>query len=68
MVNSKDKLVSYTDLHYTELLNSQKSTSGHIFMLSDGFLSHQSKLESTITLLLYKAECILITKAKKEVL
>lgn len=66
--NSEDDLVDYTDLNYTGLIDDRKSTGNYIFMLFGGLLSHQSKFQSTITLLLTKAKYMTTTEAKKEAL
>lgn len=66
--NSKDKLVSYTDSDYVELIINGKSTSGFIFMLSGKLLSYQSKLESTGALLSCQVKYIATTEAEKKAL
>lgn len=53
---------------YIMTIDSWKSMVGYIFILSLGLLSHQSKLQDTITLLLYKIEYITITKVEKKAL
>ncbi len=66
--NSENDVVSYTDSDYAGLVDSRKSTCGYIFMLSGGPLSHQSKLQSTVTLSSTEAEYMAITEAGKEAL
>ena len=68
IVDSGNDLVGYIDSDYAGLIDGQKSTDGYIFMLSGGLLSHQSKLQSTVALLLYKAKYMATTEAGKEVL
>lgn len=66
--NSEDNLVNYIDSNYIRLIDSQKSLSDYIFMLSGRLLSYKSKLQSTIALLSTKAKYIAIVKVEKEVL
>lgn len=64
--NSEDNLVGYTNFDYARLIDDEKSIGDYIFMLSSRPLFHQSKLQSTVALLLTKTEYIAITKAKKK--
>ena len=66
--NWENDLVGYTDSDYAGLVDGRKSTSGCIFMLSGGFLSHQSKLQSTFALSSTEAEYMATTEAGKEAL
>lgn len=50
IANSKGELVSYTDFDYARLIDGRKFIGGYILILSDGSLSHQSKLQSIIAL------------------
>ena len=61
-------MVSYTDSDYAGLVDSWKSTSGYIFMLSGRFLSHQSKLKSIFALSSNKAEYMATKEAGKKAL
>ena len=66
--NSESDLVYYTNFNYTRFIDNQKYTGDHIFMLSDRLLFHQSKLQSTITLLSSKAEYMVMVEGEKKVL
>ncbi len=66
--NLENDLAGYTDSDYAGLVDSRKSTCGYIYMLSNGFLSHQSKLHSTVALSLTEAEYIATIEAGKEAL
>ena len=68
MANSNDKLIGYSDSDYAGFVDSQKSTGEYIFILSGGFLSHQSKLQNIVSLLSTKSKYIAAYKAGKEVL
>ncbi len=63
--NSENDLVGYTDSDYAGLVDGQKSVGGYIFMLSGGFLSHQSKLQSTVAFSSTEAEYMATTEAGK---
>ncbi len=66
--DSEDELVGYTDSDYAGFIDGRKSTGGYIFMLSDGHLSHQLKLQSTVALLSTEAEYMATTEAGKKAL
>ena len=66
--NSENDLVGYTDSDYAGLVDGRKSTGGYIFMSSNGLLSHQSKLQSTVALSSTEAEYMATTEAGKEAL
>lgn len=66
--DSKDELVGYIDFDYTGLIDGRKSIIDYIFMLFDRPLFHQSKLQSTVTLLLYKAKYMIAIEVEKEAL
>ncbi len=56
----------YSD--YSELIEGRKSTGGYIFMLSDGILSHRSKLQIIVALSSTEAEYMATTEAGMEAL
>ncbi len=66
--DSEDELVDLTHSNYARLIGGQKYTGVYIFMPSGGLLSHQSKLQSTATLLSTEAKYMPITKVGKEAL
>lgn len=65
-VDLKDNLIGYTDSNYTKLIDSWKSTSRYIFMLSGRPLSHWSKLQRTVALLLTEIKYIAIMQVRKK--
>lgn len=64
----KDDLIGYIDSNYAGFIDSQKFISNYIFILFDGFLSHQLKLQNIIALSFTKAKYMVVIKLKKEAL
>ena len=66
--DSKDDLVGYIKFDYAGSIDGQKSIGGYIFILPSRPLSHQLKLQSTITLSSTKAEYMATVDRRKKAL
>ena len=63
--DSEDELIGYSDSDDAGLIEGQKSTGGYIFILSGRPLSHQSELQSSVTLSSIEAKYMAATEAGK---
>src|SRR4051812_12745532 len=62
----KPTLSGYSDANWGNDLDSQRSTSGYIFLVSGGVISWSSKRQATVILSSTEAEYIALTQATKE--
>ena len=66
--NTTDDLIRYTDADFVEAIDSCKLTDNYMFMLAEEYISHQTKHQIVITLLLYELEYMMMFKADKEIM
>ena len=58
--NGNQQLVGFADSNWIEDVETQRSTSGYIFILVGAVISWMSQKQSTVTLLSTKAEYMLV--------
>ncbi|XP_075098864.1 secreted RxLR effector protein 161-like [Nicotiana tabacum] len=62
------RLVGYSDADHGGDLDERKSTSGYVFLLSDGDISWSSKKQSCVSLSTMEAEYVALASATQEVI
>nr|XP_033511182.1 secreted RxLR effector protein 161-like [Nicotiana tomentosiformis] len=61
------RLVGYSNADHGGDLDERKSTSGYVFLLSDGAISWSSKKQSSVSLSMMEAEYVALASAAQEV-
>ena len=66
--DAADDLIEYTDADFAEAINSHKLTDDYMFMLAEECISHQTKHQTVMTLLLYELEYMMMSEVDKEIM
>ena len=66
--NDSDKVIKYSDTDFTEAVDDRKLTKDFVFMLAEECISHQSKWQSVVTLLICESEYMTMLEADKKVI
>ena len=66
--DDSDKVIEYSDTNFTEAVDDKKLTEDFTFMLAGECISHQSKWQSVIALLMCKSEYMTMSEADKKVM
>ena len=66
--NAVNNLIEYTNVNFVRAIDDYKSTNNYMFMLVREYVSHQTKSQIVMTLLLYKLEYMIMFEVDKEIM